>query len=63
MIAPPAAVIAMVTGALWLGLQEEETGETNVAALDPVPLGDDVVLWWIDPETPVYFVLTPPGNE
>jgi hypothetical protein len=30
----------------------------------PVALPDNVVLWWLDPETPVYFVIRPaePGE-
>ena len=27
------------------------------------PLPENVVLWWIDPETPVYFVVAPPTTH
>lgn len=27
------------------------------------PLPDNIVLWWLDPETPVYFVVGPPTTH
>ena len=35
--------------------------EPGTPAVEPLP--DNVVLWWIDPETPVYFVVAPPTHE
>jgi hypothetical protein len=36
---------------------------SRVAALEPQPLGDGVVQFWLNPETPVVFVLSPMGSR
>ncbi|MGD8375218.1 MAG: hypothetical protein PVF68_03685 [Acidobacteriota bacterium] len=33
------------------------------AAMPTPPLDDNVVLSWLDPETPLYFVLSPPDSQ
>jgi hypothetical protein len=35
----------------------------EVADFATLPLDDNVVLWWLDKETPVYFVLKSPKDE
>lgn len=60
-----AAVLLAVLGVSWIG------GRAGRAPLpsplpehEAVPLPDNVVLWQLDPETPVYFVIrpAPPGE-
>ena len=63
MAAAAAAVVLLVCGS-WAGLRFG--GGTTPAAAPPAgptaefvppPLDENVVLWWLDDETPVYFVL------
>ena len=52
-VAPPARAVPVA-----------RAGPAGPAAHAPIvigPLPDNVVLWWLDPETPVYFVLAPPA--
>ena len=60
-----AAVLVLLIGAWWLfpgNGQVLRTAPTSsqVATIQTLALDDNVVLWWLDPETPVYFVLAPP---
>jgi hypothetical protein len=36
---------------------------SRVAAQEPQPLGDGVVQFWLNPETPIVFVLSPMGSR
>jgi len=59
LIAAAAVVVVALVGGAWFSMRGTAAGSDV-----PVPpLGDDVVLWWVDPETPVYFVLTPPNKS
>ncbi len=57
----PAAVVATVLVAaagVWLTSgRAPDAFPPRLAAAAARPLDDNVVLWWIDPDTPVYFVL------
>jgi len=69
----PLVLVAAVTGMVALGLWLiPENGGLPPAAVAPdnrttvfhqPPLDENTVLWWLDPHTPVYFVLTPPGSS
>jgi hypothetical protein len=59
------AAVALI-GAGWLALRNGEVPpalptSSQVATMHTPALDENVVLWWVDPETPVYFVLTPPN--
>jgi hypothetical protein len=61
------AVLALI-GLGWLALRNGGVPPSlpmtsQVAAMHIPTLDDNVVLWWVDPETPVYFVLTPPDRK
>lgn len=67
MAAAAATVVLMVCGT-WAGLQltggsppHGRPNQLSVSAdeFTPPPLDENVVLWWLDDETPVYFVLGP----
>lgn len=57
-----AAGLLLLLVALWLvpTQQAPQVARNGVAA---APLDDNVVLWWLDDETPVYFVLAPTGES
>ena len=60
-----AAVLVLLIGTWWLlsgngELPRTATAPSQLTAMQALPLDDNVVLWWLDPETPVYFVLAPP---
>jgi len=61
-----AAAVALALAGSWLigGLSPRAPSPTPTAGYGAVPLPDNVVLWWLDPETPVYFVIRPaePGE-
>ncbi len=58
LLAAAATAIVLVAG--WFGLKPTWTpaGNPTIAAA-PAPLPDNVVVWWLDSETPVYFVMRP----
>ena len=65
MAAAAAAVMLLICGT-WAGLQFTDgsvpsplprPASDRSAEFVPPPLEDNVVLWWLDDETPVYFVL------
>jgi broad specificity phosphatase PhoE len=61
--APIRAVLAVAAAAVlalaaWLALRPAPPRVQQQAQLDPpIVLEEDVVVWWLDPETPVYFSL------
>jgi hypothetical protein len=69
--AAAAAVVVLLVGlAAWFAVRDQGRGVTDrmvaenrssattpLSARRPAPLDPNVVLWWIDPDTPVYFVL------
>jgi hypothetical protein len=60
-----AAAAAAVALALAAGISERTTSAPPQAAAPALvvgPLPENVVLWWLDAETPVYFVIGPPAN-
>jgi hypothetical protein len=63
-----AATVVAVVGGLWLVSLDGPGAPERVESSDPStgptapPLGDNVVLWWLDPETPVYFVIDSPDS-
>jgi hypothetical protein len=60
LLAASAAVMLLAFLALWqVGWRPQPT---VVAAATLEPLADNVVLWYVEPETPVYFVLGPPAT-
>jgi len=61
-----AAVVALVlvVGLLaFLAGPPAEPPSAEVAGLASQPLGDGVVQFWLNPETPVVFVLSPMGSK
>jgi hypothetical protein len=69
--AAAAVVVLLVSLVVWFAvtehgsavadrvLVEDTSGAPRLRARQPAPLDPNVVLWWIDPDTPVYFVLQP----
>ena len=61
-----AAAVAIVLVGSWLidTRGGRAPSPSPSAAHEAVALPDNVVLWWLDPETPVYFVIRPaePGQ-
>jgi hypothetical protein len=65
MAAAAAAVVLLICGT-WAGLTFTDSALPHVRSTEapghsaefvPPPLDENVVLWWLDDETPVYFVL------
>jgi len=63
-IAAVAALLAVIALGTWLGARHTTSMSSPTAeALATPPLPSNVMVFWIDPHTPVYFVLSPPGSE
>jgi hypothetical protein len=63
-IAAAAVLTLAALGAIWWGARGDHPVSTAVGSVMSSPvLQEGVVLWWIEPNTPVYFVLGPPGPE
>ncbi len=61
LVAVASVLVAIVLGAL-LGTPGRQTQPTRTTQADaPARLDERVVQFWIDPQTPVYFVLRPLG--
>lgn len=62
LVAAATAVVLALAGALGRrgGGAPWPTVERTVI-VEPLP--DNIVLWWLDPETPVYFVVGPPTTH
>jgi hypothetical protein len=61
-LAAAAALVMAVAGAMWVATPRNAGAPSAARGVDsvrPLPLEENVVLWWIDPDTPVYFVLQP----
>ena len=59
------AVMLTIVGDWLVGRREVPVpSPTPPAVHEALPLPDNIVLWWLDPETPVYFVIRPaePGE-
>jgi hypothetical protein len=57
-----AAGVALVVTTAWLGVRLMEPpphSDRRVVDEAPPPLPENVVQWWLDSETPVYFVTGP----
>lgn len=61
LLAGATAVALALAGAL--GRRDERWPPTVERAVTVEPLPDNIVLWWLDPETPVYFVVGPPTTH
>ena len=62
LVAVATVLVAIILGAL-LGTPGRQTQPTRTAQADaPARLDERVVQFWIDPQTPVYFVLRPLGS-
>ena len=62
LLAVASVLIAIILGAL-LGAPHLQMQPTRTAQADaPAQLDERVVQFWIDPQTPVYFVLRPLGS-
>jgi hypothetical protein len=59
------AVVALVAFRLNVDRVAEQPAPpaASVQTVALAPLPDNVVLWWIDPDTPVYFAVAPPDAE
>lgn len=60
-LAAAAAVVALVVLGAWFGTPDHGQVPAATAMATP-PLPENVMVFWIDRETPVYFVLTPLGS-
>jgi hypothetical protein len=59
-----AALVLAVVGSWLLGGRTGHAPSPSPPAVhEAVALPDNVVLWWLDPETPVYFVIRPAEPE
>jgi hypothetical protein len=58
-----AAAVLLVIGLVAFLATPSAVPPSDVAALHPQPLGDGVVQFWLNPETPVVFVLSPMGSK
>jgi len=61
-----ACAVAIVMAVFGSWIVDERAGRvpSPLAAHEAIALPDNVVLWWLDAETPVYFVIRPaqPGE-
>jgi hypothetical protein len=62
------ALLLGIPLALWLIPRNGEALPPAMPApaatvMSSLPLDDNVVLSWLDPETPVYFVMSPPDSQ
>jgi hypothetical protein len=58
-LAAAAVALALLGASLWMA-RHGRPSSTVVGTVAPSPvLQEGVVLWWIEPDTPVYFVLGP----
>jgi hypothetical protein len=60
-LAAAAALIVLVFLGAWFGARSHTPAPAVLAMATP-PLPENVMVFWIDSETPVYFVLSPPGS-
>lgn len=58
-----AATLLLVIGLLAFLAAPSAVPPSDVATLEPQSLGDGVVQFWLNPETPVVFVLGPLGPK
>jgi hypothetical protein len=52
----------LVCVGVWIGLRPP-TAPGRQALVTPPPLPENVVQWWLDDQTPVYFVLGPADSK
>jgi hypothetical protein len=59
-----AVLVTLIVVTAWFG-SGVASRPTAVALADlaPAPLPDNVMLWYVDPQTPVYLVLRPLGSQ
>jgi ferric-dicitrate binding protein FerR (iron transport regulator) len=57
-----AAAAVLVCVGVWIGLRPP-TAPGRQALVTPPPLPENVVQWWLDDQTPVYFVLGPADSK
>jgi hypothetical protein len=65
-VAAAAAVIVALASAGRLAEEPAPAPRPRLTEHHPVvvgPLPDNIVLWWADPETPVYFILPEAGTK
>jgi ferric-dicitrate binding protein FerR (iron transport regulator) len=56
-VAAAAAAVLLVCAAAWVVSRSRGSTAARVAQVAPATLPDNVVQWWLDDGTPVYFVL------
>jgi len=63
-IASVAALLALIALGTWLGARHTASMRNlSAGTLATPPLPTNVMVFWIDAHTPVYFVLSPVGSE
>lgn len=63
LLAAATAVVLALAGALGHRAGRAWRPPTVERTVTVEPLPDNIVLWWLDPETPVYFVVGPPTTH
>ena len=62
-LAVAAALVLAIAVVAYLTPPSAVPPPSRAAALEPQLLGDGVVQFWLNPETPVVFVLSPMGSR
>ncbi|MGE5236114.1 MAG: hypothetical protein ACM3O7_07190 [Acidobacteriota bacterium] len=62
-MAAAAGAVALLFIGAWYGARSPSPPHVAASRLTVPPLPDNVMVFWLDSETPVYFVLSPLGSE
>jgi len=62
-LASAALGLALVLGAGWLAILRPAGPESPAREIALPPLSEDVLLLWLDDETPLYLTVAPPAVE
>jgi hypothetical protein len=55
--------LVLVCAGVWLVVRPQPSPPVREALSAPPPLPENVVQWWLDDKTPVYFVLSPADSK
>jgi ferric-dicitrate binding protein FerR (iron transport regulator) len=54
-----ATALVLACAGIWFFVRPQPSAPVREVQSAPPPLPDNVVQWWLDDKTPVYFVLSP----